>query len=128
MMNQQTDKVIAELIQKAMTGVDQAVQFSKDQLPDVVEQLMHWKMVSYGMRIFTCALIFTAMCFLFRKSCSWYKGGASESMGFFGFGCSGLIGLPALIIIFANVGNLIQLWLAPKVWLIEYAAQLVSNQ
>ncbi|HHL0959085.1 TPA: hypothetical protein ACQVH3_003839 [Serratia marcescens] len=41
--------------------------------------------------------------------------------------------LPSLIVLLGlfislcdSIGNAIQLWLAPKVWLIEYAAQLMG--
>ena len=126
-MNEQTDKIVASLIQKAMDGVDQAVDFSKAQLPDVIEQLMHWKLASYSFRIFTCALIIIAMLFVFRKAYQWHEGYEKEAAGFFGLVFSCVISLACFVVLLANVGNLIQLWLAPKVWLIEYAAQLMSN-
>ncbi|MFP2504623.1 hypothetical protein [Buttiauxella gaviniae] len=126
-MNEQTDKIVASLIQKAMDGVDQAVDFSKAQLPDVIEQLMHWKLASYSFRIFTCALLMIAMCFAFRKSYQWHEGVEKESTGFFGMLFSFAIFMMCLVVLLGNVGNLIQLWLAPKVWLIEYAAQLMGK-
>lgn len=126
-MNDKTDKIVATLIQKAMDGVDQAVDFSRAQLPDVIEQLIHWKLASYSFRIATCILIIFFMYFVFKKAYEWNEGYEKETAGFFGLLFSGLVSLACLVVLFANVGNLIQLWLAPKVWLIEYAAQLMSN-
>lgn len=126
-MDESTDKIVASLIQKAMDGVDQAVDFSKAQLPDVIEQLIHWKLAAYSMRIATCILIITGMYFVFKKSYEWHEGFDKESAGFFGLLFSSLISLVCLAVLIDNIGNLIQLWLAPKVWLIEYAAQLMGK-
>ncbi|WP_312630969.1 hypothetical protein [Pantoea piersonii] len=126
-MNENTDKIVASLIQKAMSGVDQAVDFSKAQLPEVIEQLMYWKFASYSLRIFTGILIMTAMTFAFKKACRWHESTGKETAGFVGIVSSGAILLASCVVLFANIGNLIQLWLAPKVWLIEYAAQLISQ-
>lgn len=127
-MSEQTDKVVASLIQKAMEGVDQAVDFSKAQLPDVIEQLIHWKMAAYSLRIFTCAVIAIAMCFAFKKAYQWHEGYEKEAAGFFGMMFSAMIFMASFVVLSGNIGDLIQLWLAPKVWLIEYAAQLMIKQ
>ena len=41
----QANEVLAQLLQRALDGVDAAVEFSQAQIPDVVEQLLMWKMV-----------------------------------------------------------------------------------
>ncbi|WP_234262273.1 hypothetical protein [Klebsiella aerogenes] len=125
-MNEQANKILVELLQKAANGIDAAVSFSQAQLPDVVEQLMHWKMASYSLQILTCLLIIVAMVFLFKKSCKWFKDYKKEGFGILGMIASPIVSAPCAIIFFISTGNLIQLWIAPKIWLIEYAACLVK--
>ena len=125
-MSDSTDKVIASLIQKAMDGVGEAINFSKAQLPDVIEQLMHWKLVSYSLRIFTFALIIAGMCFVFKKGCQWHGVAGKENASFACLLFSSLIILFSLIAMTSSIGNLIELWLAPKVWLLEYASQIMN--
>lgn len=126
-MSEQTDKIVSTLIQKAMDGVDQAVDFSRAQLPDVIEQLMKWKMASYSLTILTCAVLMLVMFIFFKKAYEWHEGYEKESAGFFGMLFSAFVFLASLVVLLATAGHLIQLWMAPKVWLIEYAAQLVGK-
>ncbi|MEQ9723982.1 hypothetical protein ABQG65_22910 [Yersinia alsatica] len=127
-MSEQTNKIISDLLLKASNGIDSAVTFSQAQMPDVIEQLMRWKMASYGLRVFTCILLLALMCFFIRRSWQWYEGYEKETAGFVGLLLSGAITLISLLVLFANVGNAIQLWFAPKVWLIEYAADLIGTK
>lgn len=127
-MSEQTNKIISDLLLKASNGIDSAVAFSQAQMPDVIEQLMRWKMASYGLRVFTCILLLALMCFFIRKSWQWHEGCEKETAGFAGLILSGAITLISLLALFANVGNAIQLWFAPKVWLIEYAADLIATK
>ncbi|MBJ8812670.1 hypothetical protein, partial [Citrobacter koseri] len=43
-MNEQANKILIELLQKAANGIDAAVSFSQAQIPDVVHQLLVWNM------------------------------------------------------------------------------------
>lgn len=39
-MNEQANKILVELLQKAANGIDAAVSFSQAQIPEVVHQLL----------------------------------------------------------------------------------------
>lgn len=41
----QANEVLSQLLQRAVDGVDAAVEFSQSQIPDVVEQLLMWKLM-----------------------------------------------------------------------------------
>ncbi|WFQ80739.1 hypothetical protein PXH59_06380 [Xenorhabdus sp. SF857] len=43
------DKALAELINKALSGIDGMIGFGKDQLPTVIEQLMLWQLWANGL-------------------------------------------------------------------------------
>ncbi|MCW2258552.1 hypothetical protein M2263_004643 [Providencia alcalifaciens] len=43
-MNEQVSKALTDLLEKASSGIDSTVAFSQAQLPDVIHQLLAWKM------------------------------------------------------------------------------------
>jgi hypothetical protein len=45
-MNEQANKILLGLLQKASDGIDAAVSFSQAQIPDVINQLLIWKAAS----------------------------------------------------------------------------------
>ena len=123
-MSEQTNKLLAELLQKAVSGLDSAVAFSQAQLPEVIHQLMYWKAASYGLRIVVMSLLFLGCVVLFRKGVEWGRGWEIEGIGIISVIASVVVGLVLMCLLFANADNLLQLWLAPKIWLIEYAVDL----
>lgn len=125
-MSEQTNKLLAELLQKAASGLDSAVAFSQAQLPDVIHQLMYWKAASYGLRIVVMSLLLCGCVVLFRKGLEWAKDDELDGAGIISLIISCFLGIILAFLVFENTGNLLQLWLAPKIWLIEYAADLVK--
>ncbi|EJX3973907.1 hypothetical protein ACE3DM_004565, partial [Salmonella enterica] len=138
------------LLQKASNGIDAAVSFSQTQLPDVVHQLLLWNMVDSLIKtliaILTIPLVFRFM----KKQCqrveigkicdegySWERGNPKyrqtmvwDSKGEINFlilPLSGVLIMWGLFII-ATVTNMVwlKIWLAPKLYLIEYAASLIK--
>lgn len=126
-MNEQTNKILIDLLQKAASGVDAAVSFSQAQVPDIIRQLMVWKAAAYGMRIFFMSLFLLGCILLFQRALKWYESFDNEALGFFSLLSSALIGALLVVGILANISNLVQLWLAPKIWLIEYTAELLKG-
>lgn len=43
-MSEQASKVLIDLLEKASSGIDSAVAFSQAQIPEVISQLLAWKM------------------------------------------------------------------------------------
>jgi hypothetical protein len=120
-MMESTDKALAELIQKALSGIDGMIGFGKDQLPAVIEQLMLWKLWQHGV---LCAL-FLMLALL--AGYLWKRARESD------FNDEAIIYIILSIAIFAfgftaiTCGlNVIKILVAPKVWLIEYAAELIK--
>ncbi len=115
-MKDQTEQVLATLLERAVQGIEEAVAFSQAQIPDVVEQLLVWEMVHSAilMCIGIVILVFSSAAF-FRSS--EYDGGmkiASISLMALGF--------------FMAISSLdwLQILIAPKLYLLEYAAKLVG--
>ncbi|EOJ4714145.1 hypothetical protein ACKKLS_001040 [Escherichia albertii] len=149
-MEEQANKILIELLQKASNGIDTAVSFIQAQIPDVVHQLLLWNMVDSLIKtliaILTIPLVFWFMKKQYQKveigkfddeGWSWDKGKTKykptmiwESNGEISFL---ILPLAAVFVLWVNfiiavAINMIwlKIWLAPKLYLIEYAASLVK--
>ncbi|QRD99775.1 hypothetical protein [Salmonella enterica] len=119
-MNEEAQKILVDLLKKATDGIDSAVAFSQAQIPDVVQQLIQYKLISYGLRVFSFAVIMIACIIIFQ----WIRKRREDNS----------ISIVVTVVVFffsafsfvINVQNVIQITIAPKVWLLEYAASLVK--
>ncbi|MDE9443361.1 hypothetical protein KKJ09_21740 [Xenorhabdus bovienii] len=127
-MKEESQKILVELLKKANDGIDAAVSFSQAQIPDVVQQLLVWN--------FASSLIFTvvgAVLFMFLQYYSWkvFKYLCKQWAG------DDFIDHPEIMLItlaymatFLPVAWLsldwLKIWLAPKLYLLEYAASLIK--
>lgn len=130
-MNEELQKAIADMFNSVLSAKD----FLVGELPEYVNQLLMWRMVwSIGFFVIGLALILSAICLQAWIYKSYKNKGAiysivSEDAEFW----------PAIIIIdfILSVTAFIfgvsiismewlQIWIAPKVWLVEYAASLVK--
>lgn len=126
-MNEQANKILVELLQKAANGIDAAVSFSQAQIPDVVHQLLVWNFVSSILfQIFIISAVagyaFGAYKFA-RISNSINEGFLIVGAICFLVGGGFAIGLS---IAFFKYFDWLKIWLAPKLYLIEYAASLIK--
>ncbi|HDY5331985.1 TPA: hypothetical protein RQ687_004102 [Klebsiella pneumoniae] len=121
-MNEQANKILVDLLQKASDGIDAAVSFSQAQIPDVISQLMTWKMVQYGLRIGSFTLLLAVTVWLLKK---YLKEDSKYAPAIVPI--SALFAVFSVVVVTSNIGNALQLWIAPKVWMIEYAASLMNQ-
>jgi hypothetical protein len=149
-MNDQANKVLLELLKKASNGIDAAVSFSQAQIPDVIHQLLLWKFTkSLIVMLIVMATIPLAAKIIrmmlkrepdgfigdegsswekgkprFKPTLVWEKNGELSPLSII-FGAA--ICLYALVI-FITVMDMtwLKIWLAPKLYLMEYAADLVK--
>ncbi|WYC18321.1 hypothetical protein [Citrobacter phage vB_CfrS_K1M] len=121
-MNEQAQKILVDLLQKASNGIDSAVSFSQAQIPDVVQQLLMWHAVS--------SLIIQALCLviiIFSVTViviTWNTGNDADSVMLVTVIMS-IITIIFIVVLF-NYSDWLKIWLAPKLYLIEYAASLVK--
>ncbi len=133
------EQVLVDTIQKAtaVTGeaidgvkgvTGKAIDFASAQIPDVIHQLLVWKMAeSVVYTIVSLAVIW--LFFVLRKR---ILIAAKESYDddmvmfmYYLFGGVFLVLIPALIAV-ENILCVLKIWLAPKLYLIEYVANLVK--
>lgn len=149
-MQEEANKILVDLLKKASDGIDSAIAFSQAQIPDVVHQLLVWNMVDSLIKtliaISTIPLVFWFMKKQYQKveigifdneGWSWEKRKPKykptmiwESNGEISFLILPLAAVFVLWVSFiiAVVTNMtwLKIWLAPKLYLIEYAASLIK--
>ena len=125
----ETDQQLAEILKKGLEAAEKTGDFVVEQAPDLIQQLIVWKTCEY---IF---LIIISIAFMFSLY-KWHKSAMKRYDDFSDF-CneieSFIYGVYAIVVIlifgialFTSFFNLIQILLAPKIWLIEYAANLIK--
>ena len=127
-MNEQANKILADLLQKASNGIDAAVSFSQAQIPDVIHQLLVWNFAASIIFSVLGALLFVAgQCVTWRVIKCLRKRWAGYHM----------IDHPEAMIMFVAWFltllplswidlTWLKIWIAPKLYLIEYAAHLIK--
>lgn len=128
-MSTALESVLVETIKKATTTAETATQFVLEQAPEVVQQLVTWKIAA---NLASTLLDIVVIVILIKLVLSLVKifnqsvrdGNPGPFFGIF-FGSVGviIIGLGIRVSIF----TLLQLTIAPKIWLIEYAANLLQG-
>lgn len=135
------DTALADLIGKALEGADAASAFLVEQTPEVVQQVLLW----YGVYNFILFLLGVAILSVstyvvfkytgkgekidgstkYRQTLSHDQFGGVDGDRILG---TGLVYLFVVILTPILTINLqwLKIWIAPKLWLIEYAAQLVK--
>jgi len=139
-MNEELQKALADVINKASSGIDTASDFIMAELPEVVQQAMTWYMVE-SLIYFTICVIMTLSSYKvikYQRSlfyddegnlAPWCKGYMSTSAEY----DISVVGITILDIVasvvaicFASNITWLKIWIAPKLWLIEYAAKLAG--
>lgn len=137
-MNEQLQENLATLIEQAVSGIDGAVLFTQEHLPDVVHQLLIWNGVRSGLFfILGVVMIATAIRFVLGVVKSYKEKGWARleyahrddepsieavlsTIG------SVMIGAIGTIVFFSNL-TWLKILLAPKLYLLEYAAKLAQS-
>lgn len=131
-MNEQLQKALAEIIRQTMNGLDAAVSFLSSELPDVIHQLLIWYAVKNGVYFLVGLVVLIVWLVVLVKSFKYAmkavgNGGYAED-AFVAWFLLSLVGSIPFIASCDYLLNLtwLQIILAPKIWLIEYAAKLVK--
>jgi len=128
-MSEELQKALSELLGKANDGIDSASGFLVAELPDVIHQLLMW----HGVYSFiTCLLSIITLIVTYKVSINI----ANKTFNAEG---ESFINYPHVIFPIAIISAIVvpvslsyiniewlQIWIAPKVWLIEYAAKLAG--
>jgi hypothetical protein len=122
---QKSSAVTGEIYDGAKKVTGKAIDFAVEQIPDVIHQLLMWKFAHsllyfFVFLILTGLLIYATYKIIIIENNSKYDGAQIFAL----FSGAGSIGC-----FFGVLGNLtwLKIWIAPKVYLLEYAAELVRR-
>ena len=129
-MKTELELALAELINKANNGIDSATGFLQAEIPDIIEQLLMWHGI-YNLFMFVIGLLVAVAWLVIEvKVLNWGRNNKWHVddwlLGY--IFCGSFIRLIPFITVCCLI-NLIwlQIWIAPKVWLLEYASKLTGN-
>ena len=128
-MNEQLQKALIELIGNASNGIAASVSFLSAEIPDVIHQLLVWYAIESAIyTVIGVAITATWIAcerFALKKISDWNWAIEDVFMRY------ALLGMFPRIAAFVTVRAMVNLdwlkiWIAPKIWLIEYASQLAK--
>lgn len=130
-MNQALEDKASELLVKmidvTVQSVSDVVEFGKQQIPEVIHQLIMWNIAKVSIWLIVGIVILVFLC----KIGNTLKPGLNASekgLGTFVQGIFWAIGLAVGgSVLVTNLLQLAYIVIAPKVWLIEYAAELIKK-
>ena len=126
-MSEQFEAVLADIIKKTATTAEAAGSFVLSEIPEIVNQLLVWKFwVAMTWSVVSFAVFIIANIYGFKYLIKGIKE-HDHDIGFLGT----IILIPNFLTILPvtiiNTGIWMQIWLAPKIYLIEYASKLTLN-
>lgn len=127
-MNEELQKALGELLQKTSNGIDNASGFLTEQIPDVVQQLLTWHATySLALSVMCLVLLFIAIKIDVKLFFIVKDVGDEEFFIVVYFLFGSLLRAAAYLPLILNMSlDWLQIWIAPKVWLLEYTAKLAN--
>ena len=122
-MNEELQKALAALLAKTTSAAEAGASFLQAELPEVIQQLLMWKAVESGVHFLLAAIATGLLVWGAKRFWQWCR--AEDSY------MESLVMLPAIAAsVFAVIAmsslDWLQILIAPKVYLIEYAASLAK--
>ena len=136
-MNKILEESLVKLIEKSISGIDAATGFLQAEVPEYITQLITWYAI-YNFLMFVLGIVILVSTVLISIK---FTGKKKNKEGEFVWTLthdddgdpsahimvSAIVFSIALVVGFASINlKWLQIWIAPKVWLIEYAAKIAS--
>ncbi|AUR82762.1 TMhelix containing protein [Vibrio phage 1.271.B._10N.286.54.B4] len=140
-MNEILQNSLIEILNKTINGIDASVSFLQAEIPDVVSQLLTWYAVKGVLLATTGVLLLIAYAVLVKKAVDpkpdegtnifWERWGHKDNAEFspgwcFILGAVGMFVSIFSLLMISNILDTLQIVVAPKIWLIEYASSLIK--
>ena len=121
-MEKVLEESVASLINKSISGIESATNFLVAEIPDVIHQLLLWNFTKSVISFVFFISIFLGVIWGNIKLWEWGKKQGTYSHI--------EIGIVSVFLVCFNFALLditwLKIWIAPKIWLLEYAAKLVK--
>ena len=131
----ETDKQLAEILKKGLETAEKTGNFIVEQAPDLIRQLLIWKTVEYSIYVIMGISLIIYFHRWTKKVTKEMKEKKDDYEDYFMSSFSNIliaVGqisflIIGIVLIAANLHSLIQIVFAPKIYLIEYTAQLLGR-
>lgn len=117
------EKVSSDLLQEILETLKSTKGFVLEQAPDIVQQFYKWKVAEHIFYVILALIISGVMISL---ACKYWECVTKDDNA--GPVVAGIVGLVAMGVALGNVFNLIQIYVAPKIYLIEYITELLKSK
>lgn len=128
-MDKQLQQAVSSLIEKSLSAFEKGADFMAAQLPDVVQQLLLWHLALSATKAVAAVLLLVVLVVATYKGHKWAMAckGYTDPWFFFTMGSALGWGVGATALSFLWNLTWLQIWVAPKIFLIEYAARMVTK-
>jgi len=129
-VDENLNTIVIELIKESISTIEKSKEFVSDQLPDIVQQLLYWYFMSSLTKfIFSISILFISIYLAVRINTKIYKKADTifdDDM--FGSLIITTLGLLCILVFSVKMFTLtwLQIYIAPKVFLIEYINTLIK--
>ena len=123
-MNETLQKSVSAIIEKGLSSLDTAVSFLSAEIPDLIRQLLLWHMTRAGVAVLISGAFMYAYYWFIRKTTKDDSIDLYVPVAVVG----GIAFIIALICFVAAIMDVLQIAIAPKLYLIEYAAGLYKRK
>lgn len=120
-------ELLVKMIDVTVQSVSDVVEFGKQQIPEVIHQLLMWNIMKASIWVVLSAAFSIGLVMLVNRKKSALEEaetGLGICIQIFGWLIALLLGGSIFI---NNLLDAVYIWIAPKVWLIEYASELVKK-
>lgn len=132
-MDEKLEEMLSGLAVKSLEGAEKAVQQIQVNAPGLMDEFLRWKFASAILTQALCAFFIFIIIFNAKKAVAWFnvydddsskEGHLAASISYTVAGVFGSV--MSAIILLCNF-EWLQIWIAPRVYLIEYAMNLIKK-
>ena len=137
-MNEQLQQAISQLITMSLVSIDKGATFLSGQIPDVIQQLLLWKAWESFLHFFIFGVVLSiVIVYANIKQFNYWMQETTDKNGYklkriheeySPLALLNIFQIMWLLVIPNALGNLtwFQIWIAPKIYLIEYAKEFIK--
>jgi hypothetical protein len=139
-MNEQLQTAVATMIEKSIRTFEQGADFMAAEIPDVVHQLLLWHATLSAVKLGAWVLLIIGIVvgniyqyrWWFNEQVTWktYGGGTCTGTRWERNDSPAIANMSQILLVIPLNAlfsiEWLQIWIAPKVWLIEYAARMMK--
>lgn len=126
-VKEKASDMLLNMVNVTIQTMSDVVEFGKQQIPEVIHQLLMWNALKASIWVVVAVVFSVFLCTVVNRA----KPGLNESASGFGSFVQALGWLIAMVVggavFMINLLQAAYILIAPKVWLIEYAAELVKK-